>query len=138
MTAMLAIAAYTGAAAQALSAADASSNSRKHDCNVNKGIVNLTLALRSTNRGLTESAIMQVAELKILYPMTSIMEAKNVIDSLAIHANLPSVRYKAYLASNVCDNPEWFANKGNIKSDNEFFESVDAQLHERILGSRTN
>ena len=81
---------------------------------------------------------MRVAEIKMCYPGNNIAETKEVIDSLAVHANVPSVRYKAYLASNVYDNPEWFADKGIIKSDNEFFESVEVQLHERILGTRTD
>ncbi len=138
MTAMVAIAVYTGVTAQGLPAAHASSKSRTYDCKVEKGLVNLLVALRSENRGLTESAILEVAELRILYPGSTMAETKDVIDSLSVHANVPSIRYKAYLASNVCDNPEWFANKGNIKSDNEFFESVEAQLHETILDSRTN
>ena len=81
---------------------------------------------------------MQVAKISMTYPGSNIAETKSVVDSLAIHAGVPSTRYKAYLASNVCDNPEWFAKKVAVKSDDEFFESVDSQLHERILGSRTN
>ena len=138
MTAMLAIAAYTGVTAQGLPAAGTSSKSRAYDCRAEKALANLLTALRSENQGLTESAIMMVAEIKMLYPGNNIAETKDVIDSLSVHANVPSVRYKAYLASNVCDNPEWFAKKGNIKSDGEFFDSVEAQLHERILSSRTD
>jgi hypothetical protein len=138
LTVAMAIAAYAGAIAQGTPSATASSKTRTVDCKVDKGFRNLLLGLRSTNQGLTESAIMQVAELRILYPGSNIAETKKVIDSLLVHATAPSVRYKAYLASNVCDNPEWFAGKGNVKSEDEFVESVDSQLHERILGSRTN
>ena len=138
MTAMLAIAAYTGVIAQSLSAVDASSKSRVYDCKADHGLMNLLVALRSENQGLAESALMRVAEVKMFFPGSDIATTKNVIDSLSVHANVLSVRYKAYLASNVCDNPEWFAKKGNIKSDGEFFDSVEAQLHERILSSRTN
>ena len=82
--------------------------------------------------------MMRVAELKMFYPRTDIGETKDVIDSLCIHANVPSVRYKAYLASNVCDNPELFAKVGDANSEDEFFDTVEAQLHKSIIGWRTN
>jgi hypothetical protein len=134
----MAIAVYGGVLAQAQPAADASSRTRAFDRIFDQGMKNLLAGLRSENRGLTESAMMQVAKIKILYPGANVAETKNVIDSLSIHATIPSVRYKAYLASNVCDNPTWFAKRSNIEYENEFFESVAAQLQERILGSRTN
>lgn len=81
---------------------------------------------------------MEVAKLSMAYPGNDIAETKRVIDSLAIHAGTPSVRYMAYLASNVCQNPEWFAKKGIADSGTGFLEAVDEQLHERILGSRMN
>ena len=138
MTAMLAIAAYTGVIAQSLSAVDASSKSRVYDCKADHGLMNLLVALRSENQGLAESALMRVAEVKMFFPGSDIATTKNVIDSLSVHANVLSVRYKAYLASNVCDNPGWFAKMENIQSEEKFFDLVAAQLHERILSSRTN
>lgn len=138
MMAMAVMAVYTGVSAQSLPAADAATKNRVYDCRADKARMNLLIALRSENRGLTESAIMRVAEIKVLCPGNNMAEIKGVIDSLSVHANVPSIRYKAYLASNVCDNPELFAKEGNITSEDEFFTSVDAELHERILGSRTN
>ena len=135
---MLAIAAYTGVIAQSLSAVDASSKSRVYDCKADHGLMNLLVALRSENQGLAESALMRVAEVKMFFPGSDIATTKNVIDSLSVHANVLSVRYKAYLASNVCDNPGWFAKMENIQSEEKFFDLVAAQLHERILSSRTN
>jgi hypothetical protein len=138
MTAMLAIAAYTGVTAQGLPAGETSSKSRVYDCKVDHGLVNLLVALRSENQGLAESALMRAAEVKMFFPGSDIATTKNVIDSLSVHANVLSVRYKAYLASNVCDNPGWFAKMENIQSEEKFFDLVAAQLHERILSSRTN
>jgi len=115
MTAMLAIAAYTGVIAQSLSAVDASSKSRVYDCKADHGLMNLLVALRSENQGLAESALMRAAEVKMFFPGSDIATTKNVIDSLSVHANVLSVRYKAYLASNVCDNPGWFAKMENIQ-----------------------
>ena len=131
MVALTAVVIYGGVTGETL-------KSRVYDCKTEKAMVNLLVALRSENRGLTESAIMRVAEIKMLCPESNIGEVKEVIDSLTVHANVPSIRYKAYLASNVCDNPELFAKTGSIISEDEFFKSVDAQLHETVLGSRTN
>ncbi|HTY10245.1 MAG TPA: hypothetical protein VMF88_04135 [Bacteroidota bacterium] len=127
--AILTAAAYTGAMAQALSTSE-------HK--VNKAMVNLVIALRSENQGLTESAIKQMAQIGILYPGCTVGEAREVVDSLMVHAGTPSVRYKAYLASNVFDNPAWFAGSVNVYSEKEFFESVETQLHQRIYSSRTD
>jgi hypothetical protein len=138
LTAAIAIAAYAAVMAQESPSAAVSSNARVSDYTAGKWFANLKAALRSENRGLTESAIMQVAKISMAYPGSKIAETKSVVDSLAIHANVASIRYKAYLASNVCDNPEWFAKKLTVKSEDEFFELVDSQLHERIFGSRTN
>ena len=138
LAAAMAITACAVTMAQENPSATASSKARVSDCRADKWFANLKAALRSENLGLKESAIMRVAEIKMPYPGSNIAETKSVVDSLAIHANVPSIRYKAYLASNVCDNPEWFAKKVYVKSDDEFFESVDSQLHERILSSRAN
>ncbi len=131
MMALMAVVIYGGVTGQTL-------KSRVYDCRTGKAMVNLLVALRSENRGLTESAIMRVAEIKMLCPESNIGEVKEVIDSLSVHANVPSIRYKAYLASNVCDNPELFAKEEKMKSEDGFFESVEAELHENILGTRTN
>ena len=127
--AILTAAAYTGAMAQASPAAEQK---------VNKAMVNLVIALRSDNVGLKESAIKQVAQIGIAYPGCTVGEARELIDSLMVHAGTPSVRYKAYLASSVCDNPGWFAKSANVESEKEFFESVETQLHQRIYSSRTD
>jgi hypothetical protein len=138
MIALVAISAYAGMMAQSPAAADASSKSRMYDCKADHGLSNLLVALRSENQGLVESAMMRVAEVKIFCPGSDIAKTKDIIDSLSVHANVPSLRYKAYLASNVCDNPVWFAKVDNIKSEEKFFDIVAAQLQERIFGSRTD
>ena len=102
------------------------------------GKKNYLMGVRSGNQGLVESAMMQVAKIKIAYPAFDITEIKSVLDSLSINAKIPSVRYRAYLASNVCDNPTWFAKENSDADVNDFFVSVESQLQGRILGSRTD
>lgn len=104
------------------------------------GRKNLLMALRSANRGLVESAMMQIARVKMRAPGERIQEVKDVIDSLSLKGNEPSVRYRAYLASNVCDNPAWFVrgDPGSEEGVDEFFAAVEKQLQERVLSSRTD
>ncbi len=132
MTAMMAVVFTTGVMAQTYS----SSNSSKAE----RGKTNYMMGLRSSNQGLVESSMMQVAKIKMITPAARFEDVKNVIDSLSIYGDTPSVRYKAYLASNVCENPTWFAKKAysGYQDNDEFFAAVAAQLQERILGSRAN
>ena len=132
MTAMMAVVFTAGVMAQA----NSSSNSSKME----SGKKNYMMGLRSSNQGLVESAMMQVAKIKMIVPAARFEDVKNVIDSLSIYGDTPSVRYKAYLASNVCENPAWFAGKAysGYQYNEEFFAAVAAQLQERILGSRAN
>jgi hypothetical protein len=132
MTAMMAVVFTTGVMAQTYS----SFNSSKME----SGKKNYMMGLRSSNHGLVESAMMQVARIKMIAPTARFEDVKNVIDSLSIYGDTPSVRYKAYLASNVCENPTWFAEKAysGYRYNEEFFAAVAVQLQERILGSRAN
>ena len=101
---------------------------------------NYVIGMRSGNQGLAESSLMQIAKIKMRYPRADFADAKHVIDSLAVNSTSPSVRYKAYLTSNVCDDPKWFAMKDHAAyADNdEFFSSVWSHMQERALGSRAN
>ena len=115
-------------------------SSAKYDCKSDKVKLNYLMGLRSSNQGLSESAMWQTARIKMLYPDANFEDVKQVADSLTVSGKTPSIRYKAYLASNVFDNPTWFAKRNhvNYEDGDQFFASVAAQLQERILGSRTN
>ena len=113
---------------------------KKTESRLENGKKNYTMAMRSGHEGLSESALMQAAKIAMKYPNTPVGEMKNVIDSLAVNGRTASIRYKAYLAANVCDNPAWFAKNIRYNEDDVdgFFVSVASQLHEIVLGSRTN
>jgi hypothetical protein len=113
---------------------------QKHSCKTEMAKSNYLMGLRSDNAGLKESSMMQTAKVKMLYPDLNFEDVKHVTDSIAVNGKTPAIRYEAYLASNVLENPVWFA-KGNhqtIEDPDTFFISVASQLQERILGSRTN
>lgn len=121
-------------------AAYAQATVSKHDCRFELAKLNYLAALRSDNVGLKESSMMQTVKIKMVYPEANFEQIKNVIDSLAVNGKTPSIRYKAYLASNVLENPAWFATNDPRSYENAdpFFAAVALQLQERILGSRTN
>jgi hypothetical protein len=110
------------------------------DSRVESGKRNYIMALRSGNQGLMESATMQVAKLRMIAPTTRLEDVKNIIDSLAVYGDTPSIRYKAYLAGTVFENPTWFSKKAysGYQDHDEFFAAVSAQLQEKVLGSRAN
>lgn len=104
------------------------------------GARNYAMALRSTNPGLVESAMMQATIIKMKFPEAKYEALEKIVDSLVLNGSTSSIRYKAYFASNVFKNPTWFAKKNHIhhEDNDEFFASVAAQLQERILGLRVN
>ena len=128
-----AVVGYAGAFAQ-------DQSTGKYDCKSDKVKLNYLMGIRSENQGLSESAMWQTAKIKMLYPNADFADVKQVADSLTVNGKTPSIRYKAYLASNVFDNPTWFAKRAqkNYEDGDEFFGAIAAQLQERILGSRTN
>ena len=118
----------------------AQSQASSYESKIKKGKNNYLMGLRSDNHGLVESAMMQVAKVKIIFPATRFEDVKNVIDSLAVYGDTPSVRYKAYLTSAVYANPTLFAKDAysGYQDNDEFFAAVAAQMQERVLGSRAN
>lgn len=106
---------------------------------IETGIGNYLMGLRSNNGGIVESSIMGIVKLKILYPHIAFREIEGVLDSLVTNGKTPAVRYKAYLASNVCENPLWFADQRELQHlrTDEFFVPIAKKLQERMLGLHT-
>lgn len=106
---------------------------------IETGIGNYLMGLRSDNGGIVESSIMGIVKLKVLYPYIAFREIESVLDSLSKDGKTPTIRYKAYLASSVCENPLWFADQKELQHlhTDEFFVPIAKKLQERMLGLRT-
>ncbi|MBP6672726.1 MAG: hypothetical protein KA247_06230 [Bacteroidetes bacterium] len=96
---------------------------------------NILSCLATDNDGVIESAMRLTAEMKILYPhadMTKLISAMN-----SIKKNHPNgaIRYKAFVAISVCENPEWYARLMESYSENNdtFFRSASGVLNEQLL-----
>lgn len=96
---------------------------------------NILMGLRSGNAGVVEASLILAAKIKIKFPETKIAELQTVIDSIALIGSSNVLRYKAYLASNICADPEWFS-KENIFLQPEseiFFISASQRLQDKLL-----
>lgn len=96
------------------------------------------LALRSDVDGVIESSITYVTVLRIAIPDMDLSSIREEIEDLSVNGCTPVIRYKAYLATMVFQDPQQF--KGAVGAvspeSNQFFSSVAEQVSERLLGFR--
>ncbi len=137
------IAMITVAAVIALQFIFAQEGAKKFDTENKKiafAAANLLSALQSTNPGVIESALQISAQMKMQYPSANVSKLVTVMNT--IWKNHPNgvIRYKAYLAMSICDNPEWFSTISTLdKNENEkFFYSVSNVMREHLLSINEN
>jgi hypothetical protein len=91
--------------------------------------------LQHSNLGVVESAIGNVARFKIARPECSFEDIQEELKTLAVEGPTPSIRYKASLASLLCDKPELFLDFQEIDFANseELFTTIAQRLNEATL-----
>ena len=96
---------------------------------------NILMGLRSDNSGLIESCLILVSKIKMYYHETDVAEILTVIDSLAFTSPSGVLRYKAFIASNICTQPEWFDIDNDIYTRNaeRFFASAARLLQKQYF-----
>jgi hypothetical protein len=94
--------------------------------------------LESCNTGVVESALAHAIQMKLYVPEKGFDVLHQKINSLSVNGCNPAIRYKAYLASLVYDDPELFTQEQGRKFENaeELFNSVSARLQIALLGAR--
>lgn len=97
---------------------------------------NLIMGLNSDNTGLIESCIKLAAKIKLYLPSTDIAKVQEVLDELSITHRSPTVRYKAYIASNICSDPEWYAQENSVitADEDQFFINAAHRLQQKLFG----
>ncbi|MFA6456421.1 MAG: hypothetical protein WCW40_06315 [Bacteroidota bacterium] len=97
---------------------------------------NFAMGLRSGNEGVIESTMTLVAKMKLVEPAVDIHNLGFLIDSLASANVAPSLRYKAYLISNICATPTRFSSNEllNAPEAGVFFSIAAQQLQHVLLG----
>ena len=109
---------------------------RTFEQRVQLGVKNYEMALKSDNTGLLESGIILIAKMKIRIPNLEIENLQEQLAELTLHHPSATVRYKAHIASAICENPQWFAQSGTTPAgdDEQFFILAEHRLQEKLFG----
>lgn len=97
---------------------------------------NYKACLGSENDGVVESAIAHVVRMKMYFKAEDFSDLKGAIDWLAVSGRTPGIRYKAYLASLVLDNPSWFKDEccKEYEGTEEMFTALSKRLQQTLIG----
>lgn len=91
--------------------------------------------LTTENAGVQESAMAQLAMLKLRLPAVEADRITHRLEALSTEARAADVRYKAYITSQVYRSPELFANERNGKYNDgeELFNALATRLQSSLL-----
>ncbi len=103
---------------------------------LHRAALNYAAALRSECDGVVESAIAHSTLLRMVAQDLEMTQIQSTLADLAESGRTPAIRYKAYLAAAVFDNPEKFASTAKVRyaDSEEFFSAVASQVHRTLLG----
>lgn len=95
------------------------------------------LCLESCNTGVIESALAHVVQMKLYAPEKEFEALHARVNSLSVNGCNPIIRYKAYIAGLVFDNPEMFKSEQIRQFENpeELFGSLSNRLQVTLLGA---
>ena len=101
-----------------------------------RAALNYAVAMRSECNGVVESAIIHSTLLRILAQDLDMSQIRSALADLADEGRTPEIRYRAFLAMAVFDNPAKFENAGRALYANgdQFFSVVASQVHNSLLG----
>jgi len=96
-------------------------------------------SLGSDNNGVVESAIAQVAWMQMARPDVQVNGLKAALGCLSVNGRTPSIRFKAYLAGLVIDDPSMFAleGEGEYGTDGELFSALSGRLQKALIGQNS-
>ena len=101
-----------------------------------KAATNYEAGLKSGVDGLVESSITYSTLLRVAAPELDLCGIRSELDKISKSGNTPAIRYKAYLAGIVFENPQAFQNAvGNEDTDgNQLFGMVAEHVSRSLLG----
>ncbi len=93
--------------------------------------------LSSENAGIVQDALAIVTMMKLDTPGDEYPKIKNQLDDLASSSDVPTVRYKAYLAGAVFANPSFFEEETRrlYNDPDSFFRALAERLIKTFLTS---
>jgi hypothetical protein len=94
--------------------------------------------LATDNEGVQESAMAQLAMLKLRMPAVETAKIVRHLEDLSMTAPAPDIRFKAYITSQVYKNPELFVKErsGKYNDGEELFNALAARLQSSLLSYR--
>ncbi|MBI2427818.1 MAG: hypothetical protein HYV29_03315 [Ignavibacteriales bacterium] len=100
---------------------------------------NLMNGLKSGNTGVIESALRLTAQMKMQYPATDVSDLLRAIDQISVEHPSGTTRYKAYIVSSICLEPEWYSQAQDVITANEenFFRTASAQLNKKLFSNNS-
>ncbi len=103
---------------------------------LNRAALNYAAALQSDCDGVVESAIAHSTLLRMVAQQLEMGRIQSILVNLSEEGRTPAIRYKAYLATAVFDNPRKFENTARrmYEDSDEFFGVVASQVHNTLLG----
>ncbi len=96
-------------------------------------------SLESENEGIVTSALAQIGRMKLYFPDRHFAELEKKIAELSIDGQTSNIRYRAFLVSNVFNNPVTFtAETDSMYEDSEaLFTALANRLNSSLLGSNS-
>ena len=103
-------------------------------CRFERHFVN---ALKHEINGVVESTIREAALIKLAQPDAYCPRIKEELDRLATEGATPAIRFKAWLAVMVYENPDLFVQEGKRQfvSDEEVFTALSDRLKSTLLAT---
>lgn len=100
---------------------------------------NLLAAIRSENPGVIESAIRVTAQMKMRYPEADVTTLVKAMEDVWLKNPSGALRYKAYIASNICTDPDWYSNDLRTANadDDDFFKAASSRMQEKLLSTNS-
>ncbi|MEW6510315.1 MAG: hypothetical protein AB1428_05085 [Bacteroidota bacterium] len=93
-------------------------------------------SLNSENNGVVESAIAHCLWAKLVLPEAQFDQIREGLGSLAVFGRTPSIRYKAYLAGLVFDDPTVFLTgvARRYENSDQLFAALSQRFQSVLLG----
>jgi hypothetical protein len=97
---------------------------------------NCVMGMKSENDGLVKGCIALAAKIKLRIPSTDIEEIEKMLTELSEEHFSPVVRYEAYIALQICNDPEWFAEDTHVTTaeNEQFFIAAANRLQQKLFG----
>ncbi len=102
---------------------------------IDKAAKNYMTSLNMDNDGVVESALAQVAALKLVAPAMEFPALREKVAGLVTSGRTPTVRYKASLALMVFENPEMFreVRDSQYEDSDQFFITLAQRIQESLF-----